>query len=148
MKVMFIDQDPVTRGLIHCMATMAGIDHAIMYSGSEALELLRGRGGGTDVSWQVCGSKTRDVRLVVTDLVLPDMRGEDLAAIIRVEFPDIAVFAHTESEFLMPGDLFDRIFYKPHGTEAVVRAALEQFGSTRDAYLFSSMIPHVDNHAA
>jgi len=148
MRVLFVDNDPVMRGLLHCMATMAGLDHAIVASGQEALAVLRGQRAASADSWSIDSASVDRIALVVTELDLPDMHGNDLAVLVRKEQPETMIFAHTSPEAICGGDLFERMFCKPHSAEAVVRAALGVVGNQSDRDLFHTLIPEVGMPAA
>jgi len=150
MKALFIDHDPVVRGLLHCFATMAGLEHAIVGSGAEALEILRGAQPARTEPYSVIAAKnSTGAGVVITEIDLPDIDGIDLARLIRANFNDIQIFAHTYPEHLPGGESFDRVFFKPHAVDAVVRAALGVVGSQPEQDLFRQMIPHaLGSHAA
>ena len=152
MNALFIDSDPVVRGVLHCMATMAGLDHAIVSSAREALLILRGQKIDARESWSVVEpSQDADrIGVVATEIDLPDVDGMDLATLIRREFPETMIFAHTYAESINGGERFDRVFFKPHAADAVVRAALGVLGTESEQSLFCQMIPAqaVDTPAA
>ncbi|MCX7935087.1 MAG: response regulator [Planctomycetota bacterium] len=150
MQALFIDHDPVVRGLFHCFATMAGLDHAIAARGADALELLRGAAPAKSEPYSVAVAKNAaNIAVVVTEIDLPDLDGIDLARLIRANFNEVQIFAHTYPERLPGGESFDRVFFKPHAVDAVVRAALAVIGGQPEQDLFQQMIPHASgSHAA
>lgn len=61
--------------------------------------------------------------VVLLDLVLPEVRGEDVAAQIRQLRPTIRIVGMTGGSFdEAAGDLFDEMLEKPFSFEALVRA--------------------------
>ncbi len=148
MKVLFVDSDPVMRGLMHCMATMADLEHAIVPSGQAALAMLRGESPHRGASWSVDTSIGRSIGLVIVELDLPDMHGLDLGAILRVEFPEVGLMAHTSPACTEGTELFDEVYFKPHSAEDVIRAALRTVAGPVEWRLFGTLIPFVEASAA
>jgi len=139
MKALFVESDPVMRGLVHCLATMAGLDHAVVATGREALRLLRGLDPVSGESW-TCSTAGAGVGVVIADTDLPDLDGADLAALIRRLKSGIPVFGHAHLDGNVRPGSFDRVFWKPDAEEAV-RAAIEAVGADEQGILFRTMIP-------
>jgi two-component system cell cycle sensor histidine kinase/response regulator CckA len=105
------EDDDVLRGLIQAMLEEGGYDVLTARSGDEALETASAFGGGIDA--------------LVTDVVMPGMRGPDLAARLRSKRPDLRVVFitgygnHPFEQDLRPGDTF---LTKPFGMEALLSA--------------------------
>jgi CheY-like chemotaxis protein len=149
MKALFVDNDPVNRGVIHCLATMAGINHAIVSTAGEALAVLRGEAELAPGDWNLdTRAADNNIGVVVTDLSLPDMDGEELAREIRTSHPQTMIFANTLPEFLRGGELFERVFFKPRGNEDMMQAVLGVLGTVSECDLFRAMIPSAKFHAA
>jgi two-component system, cell cycle sensor histidine kinase and response regulator CckA len=105
------EDDDVLRGLIQAMLEEGGYDVITAGSGEEALEAAAAFEGGIDA--------------LVTDVVMPGMRGPDLAARLRSERPDLRVVFvtgygnHPFEQELRPGDA---LLTKPFGMEALLSA--------------------------
>jgi two-component system cell cycle sensor histidine kinase/response regulator CckA len=113
------EDDDVLRGLIQSMLEEGGYDVLTARSGDEALELASAYGGGIDA--------------LVTDVVMPGMRGPDLAARLRAKRPDMRVVFitgygnHPFEQELRAGDTF---LTKPFGMEALLSALGEVLPSS------------------
>jgi two-component system cell cycle sensor histidine kinase/response regulator CckA len=105
------EDDDVLRGLIQAMLEEGGYDVLTARSGDEALEIASAFSGGIDA--------------LVTDVVMPGMRGPDLAARLRSKRPELRVVFitgygnHPFEQDLRPGDTF---LTKPFGMEALLSA--------------------------
>jgi two-component system cell cycle sensor histidine kinase/response regulator CckA len=103
------EDDDVLRGLIHSMLEEGGYDVLTARSGEEALEIAAAFEGGIDA--------------LVTDVVMPGLRGPDLAARLRARRPELRVVFitgygnHPFEQELRPGDT---ILTKPFGMEALL----------------------------
>jgi two-component system cell cycle sensor histidine kinase/response regulator CckA len=119
------EDDDVLRGLIQAMLEEGGYDVITAASGEEALEAAAAFEGGIDA--------------LVTDVVMPGMRGPDLAARLRAARPDLRVVFvtgygnHPFEQELRPGDT---LLTKPFGMEALLSAlgeVLPRGGARRTA---------------
>jgi two-component system, cell cycle sensor histidine kinase and response regulator CckA len=114
------EDDDVLRGLIHAMLEEGGYDVLTARSGEEALETAAAFPGGIDA--------------LVTDVVMPGMRGPDLASRLRARRPDLRVVFitgydnHPFEQELRPGDTF---LTKPFGMEALLSALGEVLPAAR-----------------
>jgi two-component system, cell cycle sensor histidine kinase and response regulator CckA len=105
------EDDDVLRGLIQAMLEEGGYDVLTARTGEEALETAAAFQGGIDA--------------LVTDVVMPGMRGPDLAARLRAQRDDLRVVFitgygnHPFEQELRPGDTF---LTKPFGMEALLSA--------------------------
>jgi two-component system, cell cycle sensor histidine kinase and response regulator CckA len=105
------EDDDVLRGLIRAMLEEGGYDVLTARSGEEALEAAAAFEGGIDA--------------LVTDVVMPGMRGPDLAARLRAQRPELRVVFitgygnHPFEQELRPDDTF---LTKPFGMEALLSA--------------------------
>lgn len=124
MRALFIDRDPVTRGMIRCLATMIGLECDTVSSGREAMvAILQGHALDCGEPWSAVGAPEK-ISVVVLDPDLVDLEAVDLIHRIRKVSPETMIFAHAHAEDIRGGELYDRVFFKPHGVEAAVRAAL------------------------
>jgi two-component system, cell cycle sensor histidine kinase and response regulator CckA len=119
------EDDDVLRGLIQAMLEEGGYDVITAGSGEEALEAAAAYEGGIDA--------------LVTDVVMPGMRGPDLAARLRSARPELRVVFvtgygnHPFEQELRPGDT---LLTKPFGMEALLSAlgeVLPRGGARRTA---------------
>jgi two-component system, cell cycle sensor histidine kinase and response regulator CckA len=119
------EDDDVLRGLIQAMLEEGGYDVITAGSGEEALEAAAAFDGGIDA--------------LVTDVVMPGMRGPDLAARLRSARPELRVVFvtgygnHPFEQELRPGDT---LLTKPFGMEALLSAlgeVLPRGGARRTA---------------
>ncbi|HWM09683.1 MAG TPA: ATP-binding protein, partial [Solirubrobacteraceae bacterium] len=105
------EDDDVLRGLIQSMLEEGGYDVLTARSGDEALEVAATEPGGIDA--------------LVTDVVMPGMRGPDLAARLRSRYPELRVIFitgygnHRFEQDLRPGDT---LLAKPFGMQALLEA--------------------------
>ncbi len=117
--ILVVDDDEGVRGMTRRILVDAGYEVREAPDGRSALELL-GRDGAT-------------VRLVVTDVVMPDMGGRDLAARLATLRPDIAVLftsGYTDGEIvrrglLQPGAAFVQKPFDPDTIARIVRERLD-----------------------
>jgi PAS domain S-box-containing protein len=111
------EDDDALRGLIQAMLVEGGYEVLIARSGDEALELASTHEAGIDA--------------LVTDVVMPGMRGPELAARLRSTRPDLPVVFisgygnHRFDQELRPGD---RFLTKPFGMQALLTALSETLG--------------------
>jgi CheY-like chemotaxis protein len=117
--ILVVEDDEGVRGMTRRILVDAGYEVREAPDGRSALELL-GRDGAT-------------VRLVVTDVVMPDMGGRDLAARLATLRPDIAVLftsGYTDGEIvrrglLQPGAAFVQKPFDPDTIARIVRERLD-----------------------
>lgn len=146
MKALFVESNAVTRGVIHCFATMAGLDHAIVADEAEALALLDGERVAACDRQYVCDHDAGGISLAVLSVTAA---GEGLAREIRSRCPRALLFAlESEGETLPNVQEFDRVYSKPDQVEEAVRDALCLLGNQRQYELFHSMIPQHSHFAA
>ncbi|MFO7870341.1 MAG: response regulator [Kiritimatiellia bacterium] len=101
MQLLLVDDDPIVLKVLSTLFKHAGCEYATASSAKQALDICEQRLFG----------------LVISDLNMPDMDGVELARQMRVQHPDIPLFAFTGSS----GDnlmaeakgVFDRVFVKP-----------------------------------
>ena len=77
MRTLLVDDDPAFRRLAAVALDEAGIEHQSVPSASAALKVLEGADGGFD--------------MLLLDLELPGMRGEELLQHIRKQGHDIPI---------------------------------------------------------
>jgi two-component system, cell cycle sensor histidine kinase and response regulator CckA len=105
------EDDDVLRGLIRAMLEQGGYDVLTARSGEEALEIAAAYSGGIDA--------------LVSDVIMPGMRGFELAARLRAQRPGIRVVFVTGytgdagEHDLLPGDT---LLTKPFGMDALLGA--------------------------
>jgi two-component system, cell cycle sensor histidine kinase and response regulator CckA len=114
--VLLVDDDNGVRTLAHAILQAHGYR---VLEASNGLDALRVAAGHTD-----------DIDVLVADVVLPGLRGPQLAEWLRIERPDLAVLLLTGSESDPPADARpdDDILLKPFEPASLlahVRAALE-----------------------
>ncbi|MDO5580479.1 MAG: ATP-binding protein [Planctomycetia bacterium] len=100
-KVLIVDDSDLTLSILERMLARLEIPHAAVHSGKEALNLL----------------VKEPFDIVLTDILMPEMKGDELALQIRAEpqFANIAIIAmSTENESVMyDKSLFDKVLLKP-----------------------------------
>jgi signal transduction histidine kinase/ActR/RegA family two-component response regulator len=110
--LLLCEDEPSVRKLIASMLQSAGYDVLVADSGRTALSLSRDRS---------------DVALVITDVVMPDMNGVELARALRERMPEVQILylsgytsdiLDTRAEL----DKKDRLLEKPITREALLRA--------------------------
>jgi two-component system cell cycle sensor histidine kinase/response regulator CckA len=109
--LLVVEDDDVLRGLIRTMLETGGYDVLTARSGEEALAFAEAFGAGIDA--------------LVTDVIMPGMRGPELAGRLRALRPELRVVFVTgysddpPEHDLRPGDL---LLTKPFGMEALLGA--------------------------
>jgi PAS domain S-box-containing protein len=105
------EDDDVLRGLIRAMLEQGGYDVLTARSGEEALEIAAAYSGGIDA--------------LVSDVIMPGMRGFELAARLRATRPEVRVVFVTGytgdpgEHDLLPGDT---LLTKPFGMDTLLGA--------------------------
>jgi two-component system cell cycle sensor histidine kinase/response regulator CckA len=110
--VLAVDDDPTMLELVEEVLTPLGYKVLFAASGEEALELM--------------ASKQEKIDLLLTDVVLPGIKGQDLAKQLLVNCPDINVLfmsgylcpsmAHSNSE-----QRFEAFIQKPFAPNSLLR---------------------------
>ena len=102
-KILVVDDDLMVAGFMFDVLEGLGHDAQEVYSGQEALELLR-----TDDSFD----------LVITDLNMPDMNGYELTGAIKDTWPDLQVALVTANYYADMGeDPVLKVLPKPYSRE-------------------------------
>ncbi|MEA3244951.1 MAG: PAS domain S-box protein [Gemmatimonadota bacterium] len=106
--ILLVEDDPAVRTSAAAVMLRLGYDVRAVATPSEALAILRGSGA--------------DVDLLLTDVVLPEMSGLELADIVQAAFPHVRIlrmsgFAGDDD---VPRDT--RILQKPFSAETLARA--------------------------
>jgi DNA-binding NtrC family response regulator len=118
---MLIEDEERVRNLTQQILTRAGYNVVTAENGRAALLLYR---------------TVRDIDLVITDLVMPDLGGEALLRHLREEDPEIKALILTgyamreEIESLLARDQV-RLLYKPFPKEALLNLVREMLQSQR-----------------
>ena len=76
-RVMVVDDNNLVRRLVTKILRRAGMEPVVAEDGLEALEKIRGLEGELD--------------LLITDVVMPNMNGAELAKVVGAEFPQIKI---------------------------------------------------------
>lgn len=99
-KIMVVEDEDGVRTLVTRLLTREGYEVVAAANGPEALDRL---------------NQTRDVDLIVTDIVMPGMRGTDMVDIIRKERPEIPVLFITgyPQDDSFGSKQKERILFKP-----------------------------------
>lgn len=100
VRIMVVEDEDGVRTLVTRLLTREGYDVIAASNGNEALETLESTGG---------------VDLIVTDIVMPGMRGTDMVDIIRKERPDVPVLFITgyPQDDNFGSSQKERILFKP-----------------------------------
>lgn len=115
--LLVVDDEEMVRHFMERVLLRAGYKVLVAKSGFDALELLR--------------AKEQTVHLVLTDLIMPAMRGEELAAeIARLPSPPPILFVSASD--VPPGGAAAKYLQKPFTADGLTRA-VEQALSTEKA---------------
>jgi len=126
--LLLCEDEPSVRKLIASMLQSAGYDVLVADSGRTALALSRDRS---------------DIALVITDVVMPDMNGVELAHAMRGRMPEVQILylsgytsdiLDTRAE-LDKSDKKDRLLEKPITREALLRAVRQSLDARQRASL-------------
>ena len=116
MKALIIDDDDGSRRLMCDLLKLRNIECIAANSGSEALALL-----------------SPEIRFCVTDIMMPDLNGYEVAKRIKKKYPEMPIIASTASLSKVDKiklayiDLFDDVILKP--------VELENFNKIIDGFL-------------
>ena len=120
-----VDDEPMVRTVISRLLRRWDFTVLEAGSGKSALDVARGHGGG--------------LSLMVTDLMMPEMNGYELATAFRPLYPDVPIlFVTGKCPNALMGDLSgmqDRVLFKPFAPDALLDAVarlLESHSSPRE----------------
>ncbi|MDO5582007.1 MAG: ATP-binding protein, partial [Planctomycetia bacterium] len=106
-RILIVDDTPLNLKILSTMLMRLGVYNETTLSGQSALELLQ----------------NGNFNIVMTDLDMPEMTGEDLAKILRstseFAFLKIAVIVSDQDDKNFDHNLFDRIMEKPISKETL-----------------------------
>lgn len=112
-KILVVDDDPETVSLLKQFLTNKGYEVRGALNGEEALENL----------------KTEKADLILLDMMLPDMKGSEVAKIIKEKYSDsklIVITGYpTEGEVLLKENLLDALLIKPLRIQELYTKLLE-----------------------
>ncbi len=115
-KVLVVDDDLMVAGFMFDVLEGLGYDAREVYSGQEALDVLRADGG---------------FDLVITDLNMPRMDGYALTGHIKAAWPDLQVAVVTANYWPeMANDTATRVLAKPYSREEL-RRLMKQLDASR-----------------
>ena len=121
MHVLVIDDDPLNKQLLSLMMEKWGVDCKLVSSGQEGLHVLR----------------KQEINMVLVDLQMPEMPGEQVASSIRemgLDLPIIAFTARvTEKKDFFQNRGFDAVLHKPFRDEDVLQI-LREYGNAFATY--------------
>ena len=112
VRVLIVDDEPDIRATVSAMLEIEGYEVDEAANGADALRLVESDGGG--------------IALVITDLIMPEMRGTELARRLRQRFPALKVLlvsGYTE-DAIMRQRTFDAetvFLEKPFTPDALVQ---------------------------
>jgi hypothetical protein len=142
MKVLFVEKDPLVRGLWHCLCMAHGIEHGLASTATEAWDLLRGEITGRAPLWTGCYGRTDELpAVIVVNPDLEDDAGGSFLRELRRRDPHSRILGHTTPDAIRGGQDFDRVFFKPNAEEAVFRAVLGILENVPEYDLFSRAAP-------
>lgn len=114
-RILIVDDEPALLRLLGRMIGGANRELLLASDGATALSLAQ-------------ADPARPIDLLVTDLILPGMRGDELAQALRGEHPTLAILFVSGHATFQPRDRFEppaSILVKPFGP-AQLRAAVEE----------------------
>jgi hypothetical protein len=123
-RVLIVDDEESIRSLVHRVLDEAGYETIVASNASEAIELFKDHGG--------CD-------LLLTDLIMPEVTGDELARRLRLLRPDLKVLyltGYSETLFSKKSTLWDgeAFLEKPCSIKAINQAvALLLFGRLEPA---------------
>jgi two-component system cell cycle sensor histidine kinase/response regulator CckA len=103
LTILVVDDDRCLRRLLQSILRTAGFDVISAASGEEALHLAASHSGSID--------------LVLTDIVMPGLKGPDLAQRLRCRRPGVPVLLMTGASEAEPG-----VLQKPFSASALLAA--------------------------
>jgi DNA-binding NtrC family response regulator len=120
-NVLIIDDDNQMRSLLHEAFLLAGIETETAADGSEAERILA----------------THPFKVVITDIVMPDVDGFEVIFLLRQKYPNIAVIAMSGGGRLNATNYLDSarsfgavaVFQKPLNRKALIAKVQEILGN-------------------
>ena len=114
--VLIAEDESTVRAVAHRVLARAGYDVLVARDGSEALRILNERGTGVD--------------LLLSDVVMPELGGVELAAIATHRFPALRVvlmsgYADADVGPIGPGEMVERFVPKPFTATSLLEAVDE-----------------------
>ena len=115
--ILVVDDEPALLELTTTILELKGYSVISVGSGTEALEVL----------------KIKPVDLLLSDVIMPDMDGYQLSAIVQKEYPDIKIqlasgFSDNRHLDMVDKSLHDNLLFKPYHSDklcAKIRALLD-----------------------
>lgn len=116
-NILLVEDEPMVRHMVAQVLTRRGFEVTQAGSGAEAVELASGFGGRFD--------------LLLSDIVMPNMNGAELAERFRAEHPEVPVIlmsGHTEDEVVRQGVLNGRFAFiqKPFTPAELVKCVQDE----------------------
>jgi len=113
-KILVVDDELVIRELSQMILTSHGYEVFIAKDGKQALSMI----------------EKEDIDLVLTDVIMPDMDGYELAHIIHYKYPDIRIqlcsgFADAHGLTVTNEYLFNNMLHKPFSSKELLKHVKE-----------------------
>lgn len=109
-KILVVDDEPALRELVSEILSSSGYTILQARNGSQALDILA----------------TNKIDLVISDVIMPEMDGYELAHIIHHTYPGIKVqltsgFAEDRGKTVTNEELYNNILHKPYTSDELLR---------------------------
>lgn len=109
-KILIVDDEPSIRELSQMILTTHGYEVFLAKDGKQALSII----------------KNENINLVLTDVIMPDMDGYELAHIIHYKYPDIRIqlcsgFADAHGLTVTNENLFNNMLHKPFSSKELLQ---------------------------
>ena len=114
-KILIVDDEAALKDLASEILSNNGFEIYDAESAKEALTIL----------------EKNDVDLVISDVIMPNMDGYELATIIKQKYPDVKIilasgFTGTDSKGNTHQELTDNMIHKPYSSVELIRAVSEK----------------------
>lgn len=107
--ILVVDDEPAIRSLVDAILSSAGYNVLQAHNGTQALDLLA----------------TNNVDVVISDVIMPEMDGYELAHIIHHTYPNINIqltsgFSEDRGKTVTNEELYKNILHKPYTSEELL----------------------------
>jgi len=106
-RILIVDDEPGIREILATFLNESGYLTYVVNNGKEALEYIE---------------EGHDIKLIISDILMPVMSGNVLAEHIRSSNRDLPIIGITGSNWDFDRDLFDMILEKPFSLKSLVES--------------------------
>jgi len=107
--ILLVDDELALLEILEKVLKEKGYQVFVAESGKDALQIL----------------KLQKIDLMITDMIMPNMDGNELSSIVQDKYPDINIqlvtgYTETQNVDMLNTELHNKMIYKPYNTENIL----------------------------